>query len=166
MAMNAQTLHVGLTVVGNGVHALPLLQSYRRVFIVSIKRDLTCQLVGGVFRFSLHNRPIWKVHIMGIIIAASFRPKKVILSVDDGTEVVRCTKLVDDIGNFDTSDLTVGALVSVKGSIEMSSTNQDPYGPAIRATSMEAISDPNMESFHWLRTLSLQQAGKAESTST
>lgn len=137
---------------------LTVRQSFRKVFISSLK-DLVVHEDAGLFKLSLHGKPICKVEIIGLITSLERRAKKILLTVDDGTGSVRCIKFIDDLANYDTSSLSIGTLVVVRGSLELSETNRSSHGPAVTVALLEpaAGDDPNMETLHWLRTMQLMK---------
>ncbi|RYG98868.1 hypothetical protein EON65_50930 [archaeon] len=126
---------------------------YRKAFIGDLKVNIVVNQSAGVFVFFLHTQPIGQVEITGLLVSVDIKIKRIIVHLDDGTGIVRCTKVVDGISTFDTSSLTLGKLVTIRGSIEMSETNYEPYGLAICVQSFHEQGDTNLETFQMLRTL-------------
>lgn len=126
---------------------------YRKAFIGDLKSHTVISQTAGVFVFTLRDQPIGQVEITGILVSVDVKLKRIIAHLDDGTGIVRCTKILDGISAFDTSCLVLGNLITIRGSIEMSETNYESYGLAICVQSFSEQDDANLETFHMLRTL-------------
>ena len=49
--------------------------------------------------------------------------------------------------------LNAGELVTAKGTLAMSETNDESFGLCLHLSIIEPLQDPNLEMFHWLMTM-------------
>jgi RPA family protein len=127
------------------------------VSISSIKHQIKVVQSSGHLLLYFMRKPISKVHVVGLVVSIDIKAKRIYYQIDDGTEIIRCVKYLNsDYRSFDT-EIQLGDLVMVKGLIEMSETNSADYGFAIKIALIETILDPNMETYHSLKTLQVIQ---------
>eukprot|EP01031_Cornospumella_fuschlensis_P025369 gene25369-30635_t len=153
-AQDSEENDVSLMSIGRS----PGFSVYRKVFVGDLMANISVAQKVGVFVFSLRSQPIGQVEITGLVVSVDIKLKRVIVHLDDGTGIVRCTKILDGISTFDTSALNLGNLLTIRGSIEMSETNYEPYGLAICVQSFSKQDDVNLEIFHMLHTLECMRA--------
>jgi len=140
----------------------PLLSSSRKVFIKTIRKRCKYDTdVMGVNLVYYYDRPVLKVEVVGILVSrrivSSGKSPKVYLWVDDGTGVIMCMQPID-INKPYYQSITIGCLVSVKGSLILLETNDNPYGWVIRIQSVDVFDDPNKEALYWASSLLLHQS--------
>lgn len=123
--------------------------SFRKVFISQIfEKVQTSEIAGFAFNHSLFGRPLPKIEVVGIVRSLDRKTNKVLISCDDGTGIIECIK------HCDATDspfiwLSVGLLVSVRGSLALNESNSRDYGFLIQVNSVDALLDPNLELLHW-----------------
>jgi aspartyl/asparaginyl-tRNA synthetase len=126
------------------------------MFVATIRNEVTKVDYSDYFLFYLHGRGISKVEIVGWIKAVEIRAKKVVYIIDDGTSPsIRCTKYLNSNDTHTHIPYSTDDLVSAKGILALSETNDEPYGFNIHLTSIEVVEDPNAEAFHWLSAIQL-----------
>lgn len=133
------------------------------MLIASVREDVTVEEWNGVFLFKLFGRGIQKVEIVGIITSVNVRSNKVVYHVHDGTHHdMRCVKFLNmNAINSDGSGmhfaLSLGDLVSCRGTLVRSETNEEAYDFAIHISIIDVLTDPNDEVDHWLNCMCLNK---------
>ena len=98
------------------------------------------------------------MEIVGIIRSVQVRLKKIVYYIDDGTgPCMRCTKFLTSVDPLSHTWYSPGDVVSAKGILALSETNEEEYGFNIQLSCMEVVNDPNIEAFHWLSSMDLYQ---------
>jgi hypothetical protein len=134
------------------------LQSFRKVLVATIRNNVTKVERNNLFFFYLRGRGISKVEIVGIVTRVTVTAKRVMYYVDDGTAPsMRCTRYLSAAANegghqnqVSARSFRTGDLVSAKGVLVLSETNDEAYGFNLHLSLLEAAADPNLEAFHWL----------------
>lgn len=126
------------------------------MFIGNIEKDISVSQHGCTFQFHYKRMPILKVSVMGVVVRISLKRNSVTYYVDDGTGVIRCVKYLNN-PNADTfvvdHYVQMGNLVSAKGNLALSETNEDMYGFVIMLSVVDIVEDPNEEALHWLSAI-------------
>eukprot|EP01032_Pedospumella_encystans_P032552 gene32552-36754_t len=116
----------------------PLFSGFRKLLIVTIRNQVKKVLANELFLLYLCGRGISKVEIVGWIMSVQIRPKKVIYYIDDGTApCMRCTKFLSSVDPLSHTSYKPGDIVSCKGVLALSETNEEEYGFSIHISCME-----------------------------
>lgn len=135
------------------------MQSFRKVLIATIRKNVVKVDHGDLFLFHLCGKGVSKVEIVGWIRSVDIKLKKITYYVDDGSDTcMRCTKFLSTVDQISHTKFKPGEVVSVKGVLAMSETNYEEFGFAIHISSIEAVTDPNIEAYHWLSCIDLYQS--------
>jgi hypothetical protein len=133
-------------------------QSFRKLLISTIREKVLKVDSGDLFLFYLCGRGISKVEIVGWVRSVRVRQKKIVYYVDDGSSsCMRCTKFLGAMDTVSHASFKPGDVVSVKGVLALSETNEEAYGYSLQISCMEVVDDPNVEAFHWLTCINLYQ---------
>lgn len=93
--------------------------SFRKLIIKDIK-SISIVETNLCFEFYLFNRSIQRVEIVGYVVSKAIKAKKIILCIDDGSDVIQCVKFYDE-NDYDRSlpysKTSLGDVVSLKGKI-------------------------------------------------
>lgn len=109
-----------------------------------------------LFLFYLCGKGISKVEIVGWIKSVQIRQKNITYYVDDGSATcMRCVKFLRTLDPISHSNFKPGEVVSVKGILALSETNDEDFGFAIHISCIEAVTEPNIEAYHWLSSIEL-----------
>lgn len=128
------------------------LTSFRKIFACHVLNSIKVIELGSyAFLFSLNNRPVTTVEIVGVIRGIENKSKRVTYTCDDGTGILACIKFLDGQTRF--HDIQLGDVVSVKGSIALLETNNTSYGFVLQVKSIVKLVDPNLEILHWATTI-------------
>ena len=134
--------------------------SSRKLFAENIHKSVVRETRQGSLEFWYHDRPVSRVEVMGIITDITRRQRKIWISLDDGTGIIHCVKYVNE-NQFSHLDpikgVTVGSLVTIRGTFQTVETNEFPYSITINVASLDAHLDPNLELFHWANTMYLHK---------
>lgn len=160
----------------------PTYSSFRKLLIITIKNNIVKVNEKDIFLFYLCNRGISKVEIIGWVTSIQITSKKIIYYIDDGTGIIRCTKFINNntipipivtnysnttsntatttnynsvSADYNNIQLQPGDIVSIKGILALSETNDDIYGFNIQISNIELLSDVNLEIYHWLQCIEL-----------
>ena len=140
----------------------PLVTCNRKLFVQTIRRNCSYDNDDnkGAFRFYYYNRPILKVEVVGILISkriqTTTKGTKVYLWVDDGSGVIMCMQPID-VNKPYYQTVFIGCLLSVKGTLILLETNDNPYGWVIRIQAIDIFDDPNAEALYWASSLLLHE---------
>ena len=111
---------------------------------------------NDVFLFYLNGRGISKVEMVGWIKSVQIRSKKIVYYIDDGTDLcMRCTKFLSSVDPNALTGFSPGDVVSAKGVLALSETNEEAYGFTLHLSCIEIVNDPNIEAYHWLASMHL-----------
>ncbi len=138
----------------------PTFSSYHKMFIVLIRKFVEVEENNsfGIFEYRYFSRGIMKVEVVGIVSSISRKAKKLIISIDDGTGVIKCIKFLDDINESAYPSLKLGDFATVKGVLSQSEVGlSDEYGFVIHIRCLDVSDDPNMEAYHWVNTIVLHK---------
>lgn len=111
---------------------------------------------NDLFLFYLCGKGISKVEVVGWIRRVQISLKRVTYYVDDGSApCLRCVKFLSTSDPISHTNFKPGDIVSVKGVLVLSETNDEEFGFAVHISCIEAVTDPNIEAYHWLSCMDL-----------
>jgi hypothetical protein len=139
------------------------------VLVATIRNNVTMVERNGFFFFYLRGRGISKVEIVGVVTQVMVTAKRVMYYVDDGTAPsMRCTRYLSPAANalegglqqntVSARSFRPGDLVSAKGVLVLSETNDEAYGFNVHLSCLEPAADPNLEAYHWIACAHLYAA--------
>lgn len=134
------------------------MKCFRKMLVATIKDCVTKVESNDLFLFYLCGRGISKVEIVGWVTSVQIKQKKIIYYVDDGSGKIRCSRFFTSVDAPLHSSVAVGDLVCAKGILALSETNDDIYGFSIHLSSIESLTDPNLETYHWLVSIQLYKS--------
>ena len=151
--------------------------SHHKLFISQIYSHVKIDnstVSSPLFHFVyLNNRAISNVEIVGIIKSIKIQSKNTIFICDDGTGSIVCTYYHDINDTTDSSinymkSFQLGDLVIIRGIlIKYEPSNSLPYDYAIKIDflpgGIDKLSDPNLEMFHWAKTMMMHEINYNES---
>lgn len=135
--------------------------TYRKVFVDTIMSLIVCRQRNGYFEYILHDRPVSRVEIVGVVVEIKRSANRIVFTVDDGTGLIRCLKFLASKMSMDTSDpmrhADVGSVVVVQGVMEQRDSNEFEYQITLKVNSVNPTIDPNMEAYHWTSCMYLDE---------
>lgn len=126
------------------------------MLVATIRNNIKKIDHGDLYLLYLNGRGISKVEIVGCIRSVQVRQKRITYYVDDGS--APCMRCVKHLGGAEpplNATFLPGMIVSVKGVLALSETNDEPYGFCVHLSFMEIVDDPNIEALHWLSSMDL-----------
>ena len=94
---------------------------YRKLIVKDIK-SIHIVETNLCYEFYLFNRSIQRVEVVGYVVSKSIKSKKIILYIDDGSDVIQIVKFFDETDynkSLPYSNISLGDMVSLKGRIVM-----------------------------------------------
>jgi hypothetical protein len=98
------------------------------------------------------------VEIVGIVTSLSFKLKRIVFTLCDGTGSIRCEHF--RFQDFDISpyrSIRVGSLLSVRGMMAYVELDDDSSRFLINVKALKLEEDPNVELYHWARVMELEE---------
>ena len=107
-----------------------------------------------------YGRPVSRVEVVGIVVDILWQKNKIVLTIDDGTGLIRCFKYINT-SLVETSDplkfADIGAVVIVQGTLQSIETNEFAYALTVKVNNLFTSPDPNMEMYHWTACMLLDE---------
>lgn len=115
---------------------------------------------NGYFEYYLHDRPVSRVEVVGVVVEIKRSANRIVFTVDDGTGLIRCLKFLAQ-KMADVSDpmrhADVGSVVIVQGIMEQRDSNEFEYQITLKVNSVNPSIDPNIEAYHWTSCMYLDE---------
>lgn len=94
------------------------------------------------------NRPIHRIQVFGIIVAAWTYTSRIVFAVDDGTGCIECVRFQNNVNDeILAKELGVGVQVLVEGKINIFQNNRQ-----LKVDTHSVEPSPDAQSLYWLRT--------------
>ena len=115
---------------------------------------------GGYLEYYYYGRPVSRVEVVGVVVNILRQKNKIVLTVDDGTGLIRCLKYIS-ASIVETSDplkfADIGAVIIVQGTLQSIETNEFAYGLTVKVNNLFTSPDPNVEAYHWTACMLLDK---------